>query len=180
MLRTLARSTAPAFGKRAASTIALKYSKAVFGAALSKSPATLTKVHADLSAVSATLASSPDIHAFVTNPTLSQNDRAAGLKTLFAKLDSASTAGKKAEPASEITKNLLGVLSENGRLGETEGVIEGFNELFAEYKGELTVTVTSATPLAKDVLARLEAALKNSQTAQAAKVLKIENKVRFV
>lgn len=176
MLRTsLVRTAAPAFGQRAASTIALKYSKAVFGAALSKSPQTLTKVHADLTAVATTISSSPDIHAFVTNPTLSQNDRAAGLKTLFSKLD----AGKKAEPTSEITKNLLAVLSENGRLGETEGVIEGFNELFAEYKGELTVTVTSATPLAKDVLARLESSLKSSQTAQAAKLLKIENKVRY-
>jgi len=78
---------------------------------------------------------------------------------------------------SDITKNLLSVLSENGRLGETQAVIEGLNELVAKYKGELTVVVTSATPLPKDVLTRLETTLKQSQAAQQAKVLKVNNKV---
>ena len=56
-----------------------------------------------------------------------------------------------------IMKNLFVLLSENGRLGETAGVIQGFNELVAKYKGELNVTVTSAAPLSEDVLNRLEA-----------------------
>ena len=56
-----------------------------------------------------------------------------------------------------IMKNLFVLLSENGRLGETAGVIQGFNELAAKYKGELNVTVTSAAPLSEDVLNRLEA-----------------------
>jgi len=76
-----------------------------------------------------------------------------------------------------VTKNLLSVLSENGRLTETEHVIEGFNELVAKYKGELNVTVTSASPLPRDVLSRLESTLKQSQTAQEAKSLKLTNKV---
>ena len=56
-------------------------------------------------------------------------------------------------------------------------VKEGFNDLVAEYRAELKVTVTSATPLTKDVLSRLELALKRSQTAKATKVLTITNKV---
>ncbi|PFH49777.1 hypothetical protein AMATHDRAFT_62534 [Amanita thiersii Skay4041] len=163
-----------ALGRRAASAIALKYSKAVYGAALSKSPQTLNRVHAELANVANAIKSKPEISAFVLNPTLSAKDRSSGLTTLISSLEGT---GAKKEPVSDITKNLLSVLSENGRLGETQGVIEGFNELVAQYKGELTVTVTSATPLPKDILARLETTLKQSEAGQKAKVLKLTNKV---
>ncbi|KAL0956042.1 hypothetical protein HGRIS_002214 [Hohenbuehelia grisea] len=166
-----AQVLAPALGRRAASAIASKYSSAVYSAALKKSPQTLTKVHAELASVASAIKSTPEVGAFINNPTLSSNDRKTGLTSLFQKLD-----GKK-EPVSEITKNLLSVLSENGRLGETEGVIEGFNELVAQYKGEVNVVVSSAAPLPKDILSRLESVLKQSQTGQQAKVLKITNKV---
>jgi F-type H+-transporting ATPase subunit O len=176
MLLTAARSvaTAPGLGRRAASAIALKYSKAVYGAALAKSPQVLNKVHADLTSVSNSIKDVPEVNAFVHNPTLSSKERSSGLTSLFTKLESA---GAKKEPMSEITKNLLSVLSENGRLGETQGVIEGFNELVSQYRGELNVVVTSATLLPKDILTRLEASLKQSQAGQKAKVLKISNKV---
>lgn len=164
----------PALGHRAASAIASKYSKATYSAALKKSPATLNKVQAELSNLSNVIKSKPEIAAFVHNPTLSNKDRAAGLSTIFTSLEGA---GAKKEPVSEITKNLLAVLSENGRLQNTEEVIVGFNELVAEYKGELTVLVTSATPLPKDILTRLETTLKQSQSGQKAKVLNIVNKV---
>ncbi|KIK09752.1 hypothetical protein K443DRAFT_671073 [Laccaria amethystina LaAM-08-1] len=176
LLASSARSVVatPGLGRRAASVIAGKYSKAVFGAALAKSPATLTKVHTELASVSNSIKNQPQVSGFVHNPTLSLQERKKGLESLFSKLEGT---GPKKEQVSEITKNLLSVLSENGRLGETQAVIEGFNELVSQYKGELTVTVTSATPLTKDVLTRLETTLKQSQTAQAAKVLKITNKV---
>lgn len=77
-------------------------------------------------------------------------------------------------------KNLFEVLSENGRLGETQGVIEGFNELVASHKGEVTVTITSASPLPRDIQSRLESTLKQSETAQRAKTLKVVNKVCYL
>ncbi|KAH9045081.1 OSCP, subunit 5 of the stator stalk of mitochondrial F1F0 ATP synthase [Lactarius hengduanensis] len=150
LLRTCAPTTG--FGRRAASGIALKYATATFSAALAKSPQVLTKVQTELNAISKT----------------------AGLSGLYAR---AEGTGAKKEPVSDITRNLFIILSENGRLGETTGVIEGFNELVAKHKGELNVTVTSAVPLTKDVLTRLEATLKQSQTAQQAKSLKLTNKV---
>jgi F-type H+-transporting ATPase subunit O len=162
-------------GRRAASAIASKYSKAAFGAALSKSPQTLTKVHTELSNVSNTIKTNPEISTFVHNPTLSLHERNKGLQRLFTQLEGT---GAKKEAYSDVTKNLFSVLSENGRLGEVEGVIEDFSELVAQHKGELTVSVTSAAPLAKDILTRLETILKQSQAAQAAKVVKITNKVR--
>ena len=70
------------------------------------------------------------------------------------------------------------MLSENGRLGEVEDVIEDFGKLVAQHNDELTFTVTLATPLGKDILGRLEKTLKESKAARAAKVVKTANKVR--
>ena len=175
---SLVRTYAPTagLGRRTASGIALKYANAAYSAALSKSPQVLTKVHTELNAISKSIEETPDLRSFVTNPTLSVKDRSAGLPTLFAR---AEGTGAKKEAVSDITKNLFGLLSENGRLGETAGVIEGFNELVAKHKGELNVTVTSAAPLSRDILSRLETTLKESQTAQQAKSLKVTNKVRY-
>jgi F-type H+-transporting ATPase subunit O len=162
-------------GHRAASSaIALKYSKAVYSAALARSPQSLYKVQSDLNAIQGALKDTPELKSFIHNPTLSGKDRSAGLVALYSRVEGS---GAKKETVSDVTKNLLSVLSENGRLGETQGVIEGFNELVAKYKGELTVAVTSASPLPKDVLLRLESALKQSQAGQQCKSLKITNKV---
>jgi F-type H+-transporting ATPase subunit O len=162
-------------GRRAASALATKYSKALFGAALAKSPQTLTKVHTELASVASTIQKDSNLSAIVHNPTLSLKERNQGLQTIFTKVE-----GPKKEALSDITKNLFTVLSENGRLGETEGVIEGFNELVAQYKGELSVTVTSANPLPKDILTRLESTLRQSQTAKAAKSLTMTNKASTI
>ena len=171
-LRTATASTG--IGRRAASTIALKYSNAVFSAAVRKSPAELDKVQGELNAITTALKNSPELSSFVSNPSLSLKDRLSGLQALFKQAESATP--KKA-PLSDLTKNLFTVLSENGRLTETEGVIEGFNELVSAHKGELTVTITSASPLPRDTQTRLESTLKQSQAAQQAKTLKIVNKV---
>jgi len=166
------RLLANSVGRRAASTIAPRYSQAVFSAALSKSPATLTKVESELNALSNAIKTSPELNSFVTNPTLSAKDRASGLRALYAKAE-----GPKKEPVSEVTKNLFALLSENGRLGETQSVIEGFNELVSKHKGELKIVISSATSLPTATLSRLETVLKQSQAAQKAKTLKVTNKV---
>jgi F-type H+-transporting ATPase subunit O len=169
---TSRRTTAAVAARRNASSLALKYSNALFSAAKSKSPQTVSKVQSELAAIQNSINSTPKVSEFITNPTLSATERQAGLEALMKEV------GDKKEPVSELTKNFFSVLSENGRLNQTAGVIEGFNDLVAEYNGELTVTVSSAQPLPKDVQSKIEAALKQSQTAKAAKTLKIVNKVR--
>lgn len=175
MLAAASRSPAKGSFRRAASTLALKYSNALYSAALKQSPQTLSKVQTDLDAVHKTIKDSLEVSNFIKDPTLSVKDRSAGLSALFKAAE--GTAAKK-EPVSDITKNFFHLLAENGRLGETQGVIEGFNELVSKYKGELTVTITSAAPLPKDIQSKLESTLKQSQTAQQAKTLKVVNKVR--
>lgn len=175
MILSTARATSVRISRQstraASSAISLKYANAAYGAALSKSPATLDTVQKELTAIGAAIKSDAQLAGFVANPTLSSNDRQAGLQALFTKAGGAAK-------VSDITKNLFAVLAENGRLTETPDVVSGFAELVAKYKGELEVTVTSATPLEKDVLARLEKTLKQSQIAQAAKSVKVTNKVR--
>lgn len=156
--------------RAASSAIALKYAHAAYGAALSKSPATLDTVQKELTSIGSAIKSDSQLAGFVANPTLSSTDRQNGLQALYSK-----AGGSK---VSDITKNLFTVLAENGRLTETADVVSGFSELVAKYKGELEVVVTSATPLEKDVLSRLEKTLKQSQIAQQAKTVKITNKVR--
>ncbi|KIM64972.1 hypothetical protein SCLCIDRAFT_581611 [Scleroderma citrinum Foug A] len=175
MLATFRSSAATAtlgHGRRAASSIALKYSNALYSAALKRSPQTLTKVQTEVNYISKSINEVPELRAFISNPTLSANDRAGGLNAIFSRAE-----GLRKEPVSDITKNLFAVLAENGRLVDAPGVIEGFNELVAKYRGELEVLVTSAAPLPKDVATKLETILKQSQTAQQAKSLKITNKV---
>jgi len=159
---------------RSASSIALKYAHAAYGASLAQSPQTLTKVAGELSTISTTIKNTPALAAFITNPTISAKDRAAGLQGLFV---AAEGTGAKKTPLSEVTKNIFVVLSENGRLAETDGVIEAFQELVSKYKGELEVVVTSAVPLQRDIMTRLENSLKSSQAAQKAKTVKVTNKV---
>lgn len=173
--RALTRVSVPT-QTRAASSISLKYANAAFNAVKTK-PAELNKLSEDLAAISTAISSTPSLKQFIHNPTISAKDRTKGLQALYAAVESPQ-AGKKVT-VSTATKNLFGVLNENGRLHETFGVIEGFNALMSEHRGEATVVVTSAAPLPRDVQTRLENALKGSQTAQKAKTLKITNKVRF-
>ncbi|KAF9509096.1 hypothetical protein BS47DRAFT_1488102 [Hydnum rufescens UP504] len=158
---------------RPASGISAKYAQAAYGAAKKKSPATLDSVQKELASIGAAIKSNDKLSAFVSDPTLTAKDRQNGLQALFQ-----HAGGVKKGEVSDITKNLFGVLSENGRLVEVPAVIEGFNELVAKYKGELEVVVTSAAPLPRDVLTRLESTLKLSQAAQQAKIVKITNKVK--
>lgn len=172
MLSTVSRQS-KVFGRRCASSLAQKYSNALYSATLKKSPQQLSKIQNELAAISNVIKSNEDVAAFIANPTLSSQDRSSGLQAIFA------AAGRK-EQISDLTKNLFGVLSENGRLGETKGVIEGFEELVAKHKGELEVIVTSAQPLPADVQRRLETTLKQSQAAQQAKTVKVTNKASLL
>ncbi|PWN54169.1 putative ATP5-F1F0-ATPase complex, OSCP subunit [Violaceomyces palustris] len=150
-----------------------KYASSAYVAALSKDAKTLEKVESDLKAVSAALASAEGakLQSFISNPTLSAAEKTKGLEQLL-------STGKSGKPDT-ITHNLFQVLAENGRLQDTEKVIEGFLELMSAYRGEVEVTVTSATPLEKSIVSRIETALKASQIAQSGngKTLKIIQKV---
>ncbi|BGP16845.1 hypothetical protein JCM10213_003335 [Rhodosporidiobolus nylandii] len=147
--------------------LAGKYAGALFSAAVKKDA--LKAVEADLKAVK-TITGDATVRDFLANPVLTKEDKTSGIAALL----------KKSSPkgASEFTQNLFEVLAENGRLYETEKVIDNFLEIMSAHRGEVKVVITTAEPLESDLRKRLESALKASQAAAGGKNLVIENKVK--
>lgn len=165
-----------------------KYSGAAYSAALGKSEAALKALEGDLLAIKATLAKDTKLQQFITNPTLSQQDKQAGVQALT-------------KPAKEATtKQLFDVLLENGRLSEATKVIDEFEAIMSAHRGEVKITVTcastlvligcnatqqdstdpfhlAAAPLDSSTQSRLEKALKDSAAAKTGKSCKITNVV---
>ncbi|PWN46420.1 putative ATP5-F1F0-ATPase complex, OSCP subunit [Ceraceosorus guamensis] len=144
-----------------------KYATSAYQAAANKDSKTLDAVEKDLRSVQTSLTGSQGVKLrdFINNPTLGVKERSQGLDSLLGGKENA------------ITRNLFEVLAENGRLPDTEKVIEGFLELMSAHRGEVVITVTSAAPLDKSTASRLESALKGSQAASAGKSVKIVQKV---
>ncbi|EIW73570.1 hypothetical protein TREMEDRAFT_37392 [Tremella mesenterica DSM 1558] len=141
------------------------YATSTYLAAIRKSTQELEKLAKDIEAFEKKLAGDAKVAAFMENPTLSASDRAKVLPTLVP------------SGSSPILLNLLGVLSENGRLTSATKVFQDFQSLMSAYRGELEVVVTSAEPLDSKTMSRLDKALKDTQAAKG-KILKITNKVQ--
>ncbi|GAA97010.1 hypothetical protein E5Q_03684 [Mixia osmundae IAM 14324] len=145
-----------------------KYAGAAYSAALRKSEDTLKQVETDLTAVTKALKDDAKLSAVVFNPTLSVQEKKTGLTELFK---------KTGKTPNDITKNLFDVLNENGRLHDAAKVVEDFQEIMSAHRGEVVITVTTATPLESSLQSRLEKALKQSEVGSKAKQLKVVNKV---
>ena len=68
-------------------------------------------------------------------------------------------------------------LADNNRLGVLEGVCEKFAVLMSAAKGEVEMTITSATPLDQKVVRQLEQAVGKSRYVGQGKKLKVVPKV---
>lgn len=134
---------------------------------MKESPKTLTQVATDLSGLKASIPKNEKLVDLITNPTLSNDARVKGIE------EAVKFSGAK----SEITKNLLSALSENGRLADTSRVVEEFGRLISAYNGDVEVVVQSAQELDSKLQSRLEASLKNSSIAAEGKKIKFVNKV---
>lgn len=67
----------------------------------------------------------------------------------------------KREKFSPLTANLMNLLAENGRLGNTQGIISAFSTIMSVHRGEVPCTVTTASPLDDAVLSELKTVLKS-------------------
>ncbi|KAI7788705.1 atp synthase subunit 5 [Diaporthe eres] len=106
------------------------------------------------------------LNAILHAPTLTPADKSA----IIAELE--KTAGTNAT-----VKNFLQTLAENNRLGLLAGVCTKFGELMSAARGEVEMTVTSATPLDNRTLSRLETAVSKSSYVGQGKKLKVTNEV---
>jgi F-type H+-transporting ATPase subunit delta len=119
-------------------------------------------VESDLAALGEALAESTDLAALIRNPRIGRDaaakavDGVAGLLKL-----------------STLTRNFLGVLAANRRLGALSDIVGAFASIAAAQRGEVSAEVTSAHPLSSAQLKALEARLK----AREGKDVKLATKV---
>ncbi|KFY74697.1 hypothetical protein V499_05305 [Pseudogymnoascus sp. VKM F-103] len=143
------------------------YASALYTAAVkSQSLDTVAKA---LSALQEVYVKDPKLSSIMQAPTLTSEDKSA----IIAELQKHTGGQDKADTV----KNFLNTLAENNRLALLEGVCTKFGELMGAARGEIELTVTSATPLDNKTLTRLESAVAKSQYVGQGKKLKVTNKV---
>ncbi len=128
-------------------SLAGRYATALFG--LARDENQIDAVTRSLESLEAAATESADLRSLVGSPLISRADAAKAIRALTPTLG-----------VDPITANFLGVLADNGRLGELKAIIKAFRRLAALDRGETTAEVTSARPLADDQVAKLKANLK--------------------
>nr|WP_276616315.1 F0F1 ATP synthase subunit delta [Sphingomonas sp. SFZ2018-12] len=116
-------------------TISGRYAIALFE--LAREAKAIDAVESDLDRVRQGLHESDMLRRLVTSPVVGRTEAGRAI-----------AAAADALALGEITRNLLGVLAQNRRLGELERVVRDFRMLAARHRGETTAEVVSAHPLA--------------------------------
>ncbi|KAJ0298929.1 hypothetical protein COL5a_011798 [Colletotrichum fioriniae] len=175
--RLVARAPAVRTYAAAAATEAVKPPVAVFGldgtyatalyTAASKT-SSLDPTAKALATLDAIFAKDPKLSTILAAPTLTPEDKAA----IVAELTKQAGAGSQ-----ETVKNFLAALAENNRLGLLPGITQKFAEIMSAARGEVELTVTSATQLDNKTLNRLESSIAKSSYVGQGKKLKVTNNV---
>ncbi len=123
-----------------------RYASALFD--LAREQNLVAAVEADLEKLNEALAGSEDLAALIRNPRVSREAAARAVDGVAGLLG-----------LSALTRNFLGVLAGNRRLGALPDVIRAFASIAADFRGEVSAEVTSAHPLTDDQLSALSAKL---------------------
>jgi F-type H+-transporting ATPase subunit delta len=123
-----------------------RYASALFD--LAREQNAIPTVESDLATLGEALAGSADLAELIRNPEVSRNDAVKAIEAVAGVLG-----------LSALTKNFLGVLAGNRRLGALPRIVTAFAAIAAAYRGEVTAEVTSAHSLTDDQLAALAAKL---------------------
>jgi F-type H+-transporting ATPase subunit delta len=129
-------------------SLAGRYATALFG--LARDEMQIDAVTRSLDSLEAAMAESSDFRALVSSPLIGRTDAGKTIGALIPTLG-----------VDPITAKFLGVLAENGRLGELKAVIKAVRQLAAAHRGETTAEVTSARVLDDGQVASLKANLKS-------------------
>ena len=124
-----------------------RYASALFG--LARDAKAIDQVEASLATVRDAIQQSDDFRALTTSPMVS---REGAVKAVLATADSLGL-----DPT---TRNFLGVLAQNRRLGQLPQIVRGFGELASRHRGETRAEVTSAHHLADDQVIELKQQLR--------------------
>jgi len=137
----LRRSYAAAPAKSAKPPITIHSLEGTYASALYSATgannATLAEIEKALSSIRTRLDNDVKLAAAVVNPAVSHKEKQDIVQLL-------TTIGRVSGDAQKAVKNLLEVMSENGRLGRWDGVVAAFEKIMRAHKGEVDVVVTSA------------------------------------
>jgi F-type H+-transporting ATPase subunit delta len=126
--------------------IASRYAKALFE--LAKNNNRLDVIEADLAQLMQTISGSKDLREVLSNPVVSKNNIMAVVTSILNK-----------SGANELTVNFLSILVKNGRIKNVAEVVEFYNGLMMQGRGEEIANITSAYPLGKNQVADIETSL---------------------
>lgn len=118
-------------------SLAGRYALALFE--LARDEKQIETVSVSLGALRDALAQSEDLRTLIHSPLVERQEQARAIAAIAEQLK-----------LDRLTSNFVGVLAQNRRLGQLEGVIRAFNQLAARHRGEITAEVTSARPLSDD------------------------------
>ncbi|KAL2041013.1 hypothetical protein N7G274_006471 [Stereocaulon virgatum] len=142
------------------------YASALYTAAVKSS--SLETVSKSLTALSEVFKKDKQLPIILTAPTLSVGDKSQIVQELQRHMGG--------QDRGDTVKNFLKTLADNNRLGILEGVCEKFSTLMGAARGEVDLTITSASKLDQKTLQRLETAVAKSEYSQGKK-LKVVPKV---
>jgi len=126
-------------------------------------------VSRSLDNMSATFKRDTRLQSILTAPTLSVEDK----KQIVAEIQKSINVTDK----TNTVQNFLNTLAENNRLSVLEGVCEKFNTIMSASRGEVEMTITSASQLDQKVVKQLEQSVQKSQYVGQGKKLKVVPKV---
>jgi F-type H+-transporting ATPase subunit delta len=126
--------------------IAQRYAIAAFE--LAHDAGGLAALDADVEALDAALAASPELRAAITSPVIRREEMGGVVTALAAEMG-----------LTEVMRGTLGVMAQNRRLFALPALLAELRRLSAEARGEVTAEVTSASVLSKSQADRLAAAI---------------------
>jgi F-type H+-transporting ATPase subunit delta len=129
--------------------LAGRYAAALFD--LADTGKELDSVAGDLSRLNGMIDESGDLRRLLQSPVISRDDQGKAIGSI----------GEKAE-FSQLTRNFLGLVSQNRRLFALQGMIRAYHAILSARRGEITAEVTSATPLSERHMAELNEVLRQS------------------
>ncbi|NND89048.1 MAG: ATP synthase F1 subunit delta [Flavobacteriaceae bacterium] len=127
------------------SRAAIRYAKAVLDQANGSN--TEAVVFEDMKSVAATLENSKDLRVVLNSPVIKAEDKKQALVTIF-------------DQNSDVTKQLIRVLSTNKRIDLLGDVANSFIDLYNEAEGVKVAKVTTAVPLSSELETKVLAKVK--------------------
>ena len=124
-------------------SLAGRYAVALFE--LAAEAGSVSAVERDLANLQQALAESPELRQLIASPKVSREKAQQALADIGLLLD-----------LSQLTRNFVGVLASNRRLGKLADIISAFQQIAAAQRGEITAHVVSAHGLSDEQLDALK------------------------